>query len=211
MSTASNTRKRQKAPPIKSITPEKILQRYLEERSNYEDDESGTSMDSDFETCKAKKIGHKLRFDDRQLLDMKETFDLLDSNCTGILRDNHLRVAVRALGFEPRKDDIKAMIAKINEDNTERISFNDFVKLMELKIGEKDTEMDLRKSFRLFCGVGKNSLTLDDLKLVSRQLGENLNDEELAEMFEYADLNKDGKVNEDDYIRLVLNTVLYDQ
>ncbi|XP_037952819.1 caltractin-like [Teleopsis dalmanni] len=192
----------------RAITPDKILQKLLAERgaSPEEDDDND---DVSFVDNKPKVFIPRLRFTDDQLRDMKYTFELLDEECKGLLRENHLRVALRALGFEPKKDDIKQMIAVINEDGTERISFNDFVKLMEMKMGEKDTETELRKSFRLFCGSGESTLTLDDLKRVSFQLKENLNEEQLTEMFEHADVDGNGKINEDDFVKLVLGTVLY--
>ena len=40
---------------------------------------------------------------------MKEAFDLFDTNGSGIIELNELKVALRALGFEPQKEEIKTL------------------------------------------------------------------------------------------------------
>tara|TARA_B110000285_G_C14524334_1_gene337981 strand:- start:351 stop:497 length:147 start_codon:yes stop_codon:yes gene_type:complete len=42
---------------------------------------------------------------------------LSDSNGTGTIEVKELRVALKALGFEPAKEEIKRMIADLNNPN----------------------------------------------------------------------------------------------
>ncbi|SBS91331.1 centrin-1, putative (CEN1), partial [Plasmodium ovale curtisi] len=42
---------------------------------------------------------------DEQKLEIKEAFDLFDTNGTGRIDAKELKVAMRALGFEPKKED----------------------------------------------------------------------------------------------------------
>ena len=46
---------------------------------------------------------------------------------------NH-QVAMRALGFEPKKEEIKKMISDIDKDGSGTIDFNDFLSLMTTKM-----------------------------------------------------------------------------
>jgi len=41
---------------------------------------------------------------------------------------------MRALGFEPKKDEVKRMIADIDKDGTGTIDFNAFLELMTVKM-----------------------------------------------------------------------------
>lgn len=41
---------------------------------------------------------------------------------------------MRALGFEPKKEEIKKMIAEVDKDATGKISFNDFLMVMNQKM-----------------------------------------------------------------------------
>lgn len=44
------------------------------------------------------------------------------------------QVAMRALGFEPKKEEIKKMIADIDKEGSGVISFNDFLSMMTQKM-----------------------------------------------------------------------------
>lgn len=44
------------------------------------------------------------------------------------------QVAMRALGFEPKKEEIKKMIADVDKDGTGKISFDDFLAIMSQKM-----------------------------------------------------------------------------
>lgn len=44
------------------------------------------------------------------------------------------KVAMRALGFEPKKEEIKKMIADVDKDGTGKISFEDFLAIMSQKM-----------------------------------------------------------------------------
>ena len=53
-----------------------------------------------------------------------------------MLRDDakELKVAMRALGFEPKKEEVKKMIADIDKDNSGTIDFNEFLDMMTAKM-----------------------------------------------------------------------------
>ena len=44
------------------------------------------------------------------------------------------QVAMRALGFEPKKEEIKKMIADIDKDGSGSIDFNEFLQMMTAKM-----------------------------------------------------------------------------
>lgn len=44
------------------------------------------------------------------------------------------QVAMRALGFEPKKEEIKKMIGEVDKDGTGKISFTDFLAIMTQKM-----------------------------------------------------------------------------
>ena len=50
----------------------------------------------------------------------------------------HLR---RALGFEPKKEEIKKMIADIDKDGSGTIDFEEFLQMMTAKMGERDSKV----------------------------------------------------------------------
>lgn len=57
---------------------------------------------------------------------------------------------MRALGFEPKKEEIKKMIADIDTDGSGTIDFNEFLEMMTAKMSERDPMEEIIKAFRLF-------------------------------------------------------------
>ena len=50
---------------------------------------------------------------------------------------------MRALGFEPKKEELKGMISEIDTDANGSIDFNDFLKIMSQKMAERDPKVKL--------------------------------------------------------------------
>lgn len=96
-----------------------------------------------------KKSGPKFELSEEQRRDIKEAFDLFDTENTGKIDTKELKVAIRALGFEPKKEEIKKMIAEIDKGDG-KVSFEDFLELMTVKMAEKDTKEEIMKAFKLF-------------------------------------------------------------
>ncbi|EDW99380.1 caltractin [Drosophila yakuba] len=156
-----------------------------------------------------KKSGPKFELSDAQKSDIKEAFDLFDNEGTGYIEVKELKVAIRALGFEPKKEEIKRMISDIDKDCSGRIAFNVFLQLMTIKMAEKDTKEEILKAFRLFDDDETGKISFRNLKRVARELGETLTDEELREMIDEADLDNDGEVNQEEFLRIMKKTSLY--
>lgn len=156
-----------------------------------------------------KKSGPKFDLSDEQKADIKEAFDMFDTEGTGTIDTKELKVALRALGFEPKKEDIKKMVAEVDKEGTGKISYADFLQLMTVKMTEKDSNEEILKAFRLFDDDDTGTISFKNLKRVAKELGENLTDEELKEMIEEADLDGDGEVNQDEFLRIMKKTSLY--
>lgn len=62
-----------------------------------------------------KKSGPKFELSEEQKADIKEAFNLFDTEATGLIDTKELKVAIRALGFEPKKEEIKRMVAEVDK------------------------------------------------------------------------------------------------
>lgn len=156
-----------------------------------------------------KKSGPKFDLSEEQKNDIKEAFELFDSTGSGKIDAKDLKVAIRALGFEPKKEEIKKMIADIDKDGTGKITLDDFVQIMSVKMAEKDSKEEIMKAFRLFDDDETGKISFKNLKRVAKELGENLTDEELQEMIDEADRDGDGEINQDEFLRIMKKTSLY--
>ncbi|XP_042531252.1 centrin-1 [Dipodomys spectabilis] len=156
-----------------------------------------------------RKVGPKPELTEDQKQEVREAFDLFDADGSGTIDVKELKVAMRALGFEPRKEEMKKMISEVDKEGTGKISFNDFLAVMTQKMAEKDTKEEILKAFRLFDDDETGKISFKNLKRVATELGENLTDEELQEMIDEADRDGDGEVNEDEFLKIMKKTNLY--
>ena len=63
---------------------------------------------------------------------------------------------------------------------------------------------DLLKVFKLFDDDKTGTVSFKNLKRVCQELGENMTDDELKEMMDWADKDGDGVLNEDEFINAVM-------
>ena len=59
---------------------------------------------------------------------------MFDTSGSGTIEAKELKVALRALGFEPTKEEIKNLIGNFDKDNTGRIDFHEFLDIMITKM-----------------------------------------------------------------------------
>ena len=87
---------------------------------------------------------------EEQKQEIKEAFDLFDTDGSGTIDAKELKVAMRALGFEPKKEEIRKMIADADRDGSGVIDFPEFLDMMTQKMAERDPREEMLKAFRLF-------------------------------------------------------------
>merc|ERR1712226_1280622 len=120
-----------------------------------------------------------------------------------------LKVAMRALGFEPKKEEIQKMISDVDDDGSGTIGYEEFLKMMTHKILNRDPKDEILKAFRLFDDDETGKISFKNLKRVAKELGERMTDEELQEMVDEADRDGDGEVNEEEFLRIMKKTNLF--
>mmetsp|Transcript_2121 Transcript_2121/g.3268 ORF Transcript_2121/g.3268 Transcript_2121/m.3268 type:complete len:167 (-) Transcript_2121:120-620(-) len=67
---------------------------------------------------------------EEQKQEIKEAFDLFDTDGSGEIDSKELKVAMRALGFEPKKEEIQKMISDVDDDGSGTIGYEEFLKMM---------------------------------------------------------------------------------
>uniref|UniRef100_A0A8C3HDG1 EF-hand domain-containing protein n=1 Tax=Chrysemys picta bellii TaxID=8478 RepID=A0A8C3HDG1_CHRPI len=114
-----------------------------------------------------------------------------------------LQVSIRALGYEPKKDEMKKIVSEVDKEGSGKINFDSFLYAMTQKMSEPESREDILKAFKLFDDNGTGKISFQNLKRVAGEIGENLTDEELQEMIDEADVDGDGEVNEQEFLRII--------
>merc|ERR1712167_28149 len=99
---------------------------------------------------KQKELAKKSNMSEEQLQEIREAFDLFDTDGSGTIDARELKVAMRALGFQVKKAEVRKMISDIDKDDSGTIDFEEFLQMMTAKMSEKDSNEDIIKVFNLF-------------------------------------------------------------
>jgi Ca2+-binding EF-hand superfamily protein len=92
----------------------------------------GLSKPGNTKQTAPKRVRNELTEEQRQ--EIKEAFDLFDSEGTGVIDAKELKVAMRALGFEPKKEEIRKVLQEIDKHGDGVIRYDDFLSIMTVKM-----------------------------------------------------------------------------
>lgn len=141
---------------------------------------------------------------EEQIAEFKEAFSLFDKNGDGTISDKELGVVMRAIGQNPTEAELTDMINEVDADGNGTIDFPEFLTIMSRKSTVScDEEDELRQAFKTFDRDRNGLITAAELRHVMTNLGEKLTDEECDEMIKEADLDGDGMVNYDEFVRMM--------
>ncbi|XP_071787804.1 centrin-3 isoform X2 [Asterias amurensis] len=140
---------------------------------------------------------------EEQKQEIKEAFDLFDTDKDRAIDYHELKVAMRALGFDVKKADVLKVLRDYDKDNSGKIFFDDFNEVMTDWMLDRDPHEEIIKAFRLFDDDDSGKISLRNLRRVARELGENMTEEELRAMIDEFDKDGDGEINEDEFVAIM--------
>lgn len=155
---------------------------------------------------KEKPRGRHLALTQQKKQEIREAFELFDTDGSGTIDAKELNVAMRALGFEMTEEQINQMIADVDKDGSGAIDFDEFCHMMTAKIGERDTKEELMKAFRIIDQDNNGKISAQDIQRIAKELGENFTDREIQEMIEEADRDRDGEVSTEEFLKMMKRT-----
>ena len=146
-------------------------------------------------------------------------------------KDNHidyheLKVALKALGFELPKTELLQILQQhgvpassltgtrsavpppaqptFSGPSRLLLSHQAFVSIAAQRVLARDPREEIARAFELFDADGKGRIELQDLRRVARELGEGLQEEELAAMIEEFDVRGQGGITQEEFIGICL-------
>lgn len=121
-----------------------------------------------------------------QKRELREAFDLFDADGTGRIPATDVKVALRALGFEVKKEELRQLLNEVGCNVNNTIDFNEFMSVLLLKAGERETKAEVLRAFRQLDVADKGFVAMEDIQQVAELLEQDLTEDELREMMDFA-------------------------
>ena len=146
-----------------------------------------------------------------EVLEIKEAFDLFDSDGSGSISVEELKQALRNLGIDARNQTLSNMMNDLDKNNDQNIDFDEFIDMMTAKMSDTDNREDLLKVFNFFlgedAGTRNDKIKIQHLRRDAKELNEAMSEDELNEMIARADLDKDGAVSFDEFYSIMTKKI----
>jgi Ca2+-binding EF-hand superfamily protein len=123
------------------------------------------------------------------LTELKQAFDMFDVNHIGRIDPKETCAAMRSLGFDIKNPTLFNIMKELDtpENQKSYLDFDTFVNHIIDRTEDTESDDGLRRIFNLFIDdPSQDTITLQTLKKICRELGETIQVEELKDMIERA-------------------------
>ncbi|KAH0478047.1 MAG: hypothetical protein KVP17_003070 [Porospora cf. gigantea B] len=141
---------------------------------------------------------------EEQIAEFKEAFALFDTDGDGTITTREIGTVMRSLGQNPTEAELADMVHEIDQDGNGTIDFTEFLALMARKLRDTDSEEELIEAFKVFDRDGNGFISAAELRHVMTHLGEKLTDDEVDEMIREADVDGDGQINYEEFVKMMM-------
>ncbi|CAL1602113.1 unnamed protein product [Knipowitschia caucasica] len=140
-----------------------------------------------------------------EMEELREAFREFDKDKDGFISCKDLGECMRTMGYMPTEMELIELSQQICGG---RVDFEDFVELMGPKMLAETADMigvkELRDAFKEFDSDGDGQISLGELREAMKKLmGEQLHHREIDEILRDVDLNGDGEVDFEEFVRMM--------
>jgi Ca2+-binding EF-hand superfamily protein len=138
----------------------------------------------------APTVNVKDKLNTLELKELKDIFELFDEDGSGTIDPAEVTQILGHLGLDKRNPIVFQMIEDMRA-RTKAITFDDFLGIVVNKLGDVQSKEGLAKLFTVYDNDDSGVIDFEKFKNVAREIGENLNDDQILEMMHHVHvLNK---------------------
>ena len=139
-------------------------------------------------------------------IEYKEAFSLYDKKGDGTIEPASIGDLLRAIGFNPTQ----AQVAELVKQQQKPVSFDIFLNqvVQSKTVSGTKTQGSVEEfvqGFQVFDKDNNGLISSGELRYVLTSLGEKLTDEEVDELLKCAEVDKNGYVNYEHFVKTILS------
>ncbi|KAI3662376.1 hypothetical protein MP638_004900 [Amoeboaphelidium occidentale] len=143
---------------------------------------------------------------EEQLSEFKEAFSLYDKKGSGSVEPAVVGDLLRAVGQNPTNAQVAEVVSSLKGPVTFDLFVNDILNRNGGQGFKPQTSVEeFVQGFQVFDKDGNGFIPVGELRYVLTSLGEKLSDEEVDELLKVAEVDKNGLVNYEQFVRLILS------
>lgn len=138
---------------------------------------------------------------DDLLEEYQEIFDSYDVNGNGVIDKKEMEAVLERLGQPATSKQIQKIFDELGSTN-QQITFDEFIEFIKkyhLSKNKNSTD-EIIGAFQVFDKNHNGVLSLSEFKHILMDLGQKFTEEEVNEIFNESDLNKDGNLNYREFV-----------
>ena len=141
---------------------------------------------------------------DPKTKELKEAFNMFDRDKDGLINYNELGNVLKSQGFNPTNQELLDMIADVDENEDEKINFEEFLILMHSRLKKADIENELNEAFSVFDKNGSGIISVREFKRIMGSLGDKISEDEVDEIIQKVDPKNRGYINYKDLTKIIV-------
>ena len=144
-------------------------------------------------------------FSEENIEKIKNAFELLDSKGEGKFYPKEFKLNMENYGLNEKEPFIYSIINELDTEEAEKngVSFEELIKVIDDKLGNKKTKEGIKKIFELFLDKKEDSsITLLALKKAGNKYGHRLTNEQYKLLIEKASQNG-NEITFDDFYKIM--------
>ncbi|KAL9446324.1 hypothetical protein AB3S75_014067 [Citrus x aurantiifolia] len=132
------------------------------------------------------------RLSEEEIGGLKELFKMIDTDESGTITFEELKVGLKRVGSQLMESEIKALMDAADIDNNGTIEYGEFI-AATLHLNKMEREENLIAAFSFFDRDGSGYITIDELQQACKEFG--LGEVPLDEIVKEIDQDNDGRID----------------
>ncbi|XP_075246378.1 neo-calmodulin-like [Convolutriloba macropyga] len=146
-------------------------------------------------------MGENSNFSEAELSVFRSLFDSWDGNKNGVIEKEEIGDVLRAAGQDPTNAELDGFMERADTDKNGVVDFQEFVNMIDEVKKNTPKETLLQEAFKSFDINSDGKVSSKELKEFLQGYGEKLTDQEAEEIIKLGDVDGDGMLNVDEFIR----------
>ena len=141
---------------------------------------------------------------DPKTRELNEAFKMFDRDKDGLINYIELGYVLKSQGFNLTNQELIEMIADVDENEDDKISFEEFLILMHSRLKKADIENELNEAFNAYDKNGKGIISVKEFKRIINTLGDKICDEEVDEIIQEVDPKNKGYIDYKELTKIIV-------